>query len=1424
VSPSRRYSVSPQGSGVGSPSLLDTTPLPSATQGTPYNYSFTGTGGYGGPYVYLLNSGTLPAGLFWNTSGQISGTPTGTGTVTISVSALDYFGNGSTPKSFSLTVQASSQQAATPLFSPAAGTYTVAQTVTLSCSTPSSTIYYTTNGSTPTTASSVYSTPVTVSATETLKAIATASGYTQSAVGSALYTINAAAPAVAGQVKWNPGFAMLSIGNNTTDLQTAATSPNITLIQEVWHWSSIEPTQGAVAATFNGSNGIGTRFASLIALAPQGIRYQIVIQCNADLGGATFANYSTYDYSNAPTPSYIVKANYSGNAGWLQSTDGLMYTKTLTPSPNPSQYGAWAANWNGSAFVWIVSGCEFHPVIAQCKLNMMQQLLNCVVPTLEISGVTYAGYTVANHPYFETILSWDETAFNIGTSGPIGQPGIDSGVYVNATGAFTGGTPYQSVLYPTQAAGKAGSTVAEIYNYREQCYIGAKQPVGGNIPVGNRAIAVTVPAGYGGATQMQITECLSHLIGVSGGIYSTIAQMRTHMTNLLNGGVGMNSQDQFGNTYSLPYPIPTAQTIDQSAWTPANDPHTYGLVASLIYMGCCWDNENTQNATGPNSTYTYEPYTPTWSGGVVTRAASTKTSQVGFLYRGQMQFLAYIGNGDYSQGGPVGGKNAQGGNVANFTSAIISAIWNSCQYARASHIGFPRQDSNYANISWPSNESPGSGSYIYAGTTNWTTAVPNSNVVNSGSSDGTGPAISSFLDYPAVMSYLPTQLMAGIPCAAVATSTTTANVLWTPLTGSIATGVTYNIYRGGTLIASGQTSGTYADSGLTAGATVNYTVAMVNPNGTGPQGTAFSLVMPVFMYANFSSAPNTINFAQAPSAEYSGSVIVVVGGTGAHEAGAAWYKTQQNITAFTEQFTFQMITTASAPTTQGMTFCVQNSNTTTNPNFEGGSYSGIYAGSDANCCGYGAYVSNWGSGLYGVGNSIGIKFDMNNNSGQSLSYPTGGSPNYTGLYMNGGPPDALIPQQDMNPYGINLYSGHLMSCTIVYDGTLLTMVVTDTVSGAACRQVWPANIPACTAGNSAWVGFTGGTNTSLSPQPQCTVNSWSHAPGYNTRLAAPTFSVASGEYSGTQTVTLSGPAGASIYYTTNGLLPTGASTLYSGSITVSANTIIQAVAIQTGYTDSLVGQAQYQIGTANVINFASGFAANDGVILVGHATLNGSSIEFTDTANNTGGTGGGFETAAAWFGAPVTISGSWTSTFTYKATNSYNSSNGNYGMTFCIQNQTPASTNGSGQQPTALNWCAGSNNAVANAINGLGYAGLAGSPGQNAGIQESVAIALDLSVGSNGGVGLFTGGAQPTGSTAITGVNLASGNPITFAFSYNGTTLSLTITDTVTHGTYSTNWTVNIPSVVGANSAYVGFTAATGYSLAYQYIQNWTMT
>jgi hypothetical protein len=80
--------------------------------------------------------------------------------------------------------------AAAPTFGPVAGVYTATQNVTISDTTPSAAIYYTTNGTPPTTSSTLYSTPISVSSSETVMAIATSSGYLQSAVGSAAYLIS----------------------------------------------------------------------------------------------------------------------------------------------------------------------------------------------------------------------------------------------------------------------------------------------------------------------------------------------------------------------------------------------------------------------------------------------------------------------------------------------------------------------------------------------------------------------------------------------------------------------------------------------------------------------------------------------------------------------------------------------------------------------------------------------------------------------------------------------------------------------------------------------------------------------------------------------------------------------------------------------------------------------------------------------------------------------------------------------------------------------------------------------------------------------------------------------------------------------------------------------------------------------------------
>lgn len=81
------------------------------------------------------------------------------------------------------------EQVAMPTFSPEAGTYTSAQTVTITTATDGATIYYTTDGSTPTTSSTQYAGAITVSETTTIRAIAVKADMADSEVATATYTI-----------------------------------------------------------------------------------------------------------------------------------------------------------------------------------------------------------------------------------------------------------------------------------------------------------------------------------------------------------------------------------------------------------------------------------------------------------------------------------------------------------------------------------------------------------------------------------------------------------------------------------------------------------------------------------------------------------------------------------------------------------------------------------------------------------------------------------------------------------------------------------------------------------------------------------------------------------------------------------------------------------------------------------------------------------------------------------------------------------------------------------------------------------------------------------------------------------------------------------------------------------------------------------
>ena len=161
-----------------------------------------GTATYFGPQPVTINDTTSDATIYYTTDGTTPTYPiTGTtqqytGPINVSVTETVkaiVVANGYSTSSTGSALY--TLKASTPTFSLATGTYSGVQTVTISDSTPGTTIYYTTDGTTPTTASAVYSTsaPITVSATETVAAIAAETGYTTSGVGSAKYTMSTAA-------------------------------------------------------------------------------------------------------------------------------------------------------------------------------------------------------------------------------------------------------------------------------------------------------------------------------------------------------------------------------------------------------------------------------------------------------------------------------------------------------------------------------------------------------------------------------------------------------------------------------------------------------------------------------------------------------------------------------------------------------------------------------------------------------------------------------------------------------------------------------------------------------------------------------------------------------------------------------------------------------------------------------------------------------------------------------------------------------------------------------------------------------------------------------------------------------------------------------------------------------------------------------
>jgi hypothetical protein len=99
--------------------------------------------------------------------------------------------SGTAPTSpTSPTSPAAPSTVAAPAITPPSQSFDGSISVSISSGTAGATIYYTTNGTAPTSASSRYTGPFTLSATATVQAIGVLKGYTNSAPTTATYTLN----------------------------------------------------------------------------------------------------------------------------------------------------------------------------------------------------------------------------------------------------------------------------------------------------------------------------------------------------------------------------------------------------------------------------------------------------------------------------------------------------------------------------------------------------------------------------------------------------------------------------------------------------------------------------------------------------------------------------------------------------------------------------------------------------------------------------------------------------------------------------------------------------------------------------------------------------------------------------------------------------------------------------------------------------------------------------------------------------------------------------------------------------------------------------------------------------------------------------------------------------------------------------------
>ncbi len=317
-----------------------------------------------GATIYYTTDGSTPT----TSSAVYTGALTFTQTTTLKAMAAASGMTNSGVASATYTVQ---QPVATPTFSPGGGTYTGSVTVSISDASSGATIYYTTDGSTPTTSSAVYSGALTFTQTTTLKAMAAASGMTNSGVASATYTVQqpVATPTFSPGGGTYTGSVTVSISDATSGATIYYTTNGSTpTTSSAVYTGALTFTQTTTLKAMAAASGMTN---SGVASATYTVQQQVATPTFSP-GGGTYTGSVTVSINDASSGATI----YYTTNGSTPTTSSAVYTGALTFTQTTTLKAMAAASGMTNSGV------------ANATYTVQQQV---ATPTFSPGGGTYTG-------------------------------------------------------------------------------------------------------------------------------------------------------------------------------------------------------------------------------------------------------------------------------------------------------------------------------------------------------------------------------------------------------------------------------------------------------------------------------------------------------------------------------------------------------------------------------------------------------------------------------------------------------------------------------------------------------------------------------------------------------------------------------------------------------------------------------------------------------------------------------------------------------------------------------------------------------------------------------------------------------------------------------------------------------------------------